>query len=372
MTSKTTSSFISFRIIAFVWLIWAIIGLVHGTSRYTDIVRYNLNASFTGSDFALYVISYSFWVLITLALLILLKRMHYPFSSTKLAICCVFGLILWLPVYFAVDYGISTIIAGGTVDAYWARLSGMSGSVVFFYVIIYLLTFAACLGAVLMRNTANIKQANLALERKQHETALLLAVQKMQMMQSQLSPHFLFNCLGAISGLARQGDKDTLVEAVAKVGNLLRFTINNATENWISLDEEIGFCDDYLSLQHLRYPNRFKYTANIELNDLHLCCPPFTLQPLLENIFRHVVDTTSQTVDITLKIQDQQNTIAITVCNSLFESSQQVHKSGTGIENLQSRLVHLYSSNHQFVITSNEQQYCVCLTLPKEAINGDV
>ena len=110
------------------------------------------------------------------------------------------------------------------------------------------------MGAVLMQNTNNIKQANLALERKQHETALLLAVQKMQIMQSQLSPHFLFNCLGAISGLARQGDKDTLVEAVAKVGNLLRFTINNASENWISLDEEIGFCEDYLSLQHLRSP----------------------------------------------------------------------------------------------------------------------
>lgn len=372
MTSKTTTSFVSFRSVAFIWLIWATIGLVHGASRYTDIVRYSLNAIFTASDFALYIMSYSFWVLITLALLIFLKRMHYPFSSTKLAFCCVFGLIIWLPIYFAIDYGISTITAGGTIDDYWTRLSGVSGSVVFFYAIIYLLTFAACMGSVLMQNTTNIKQANLALERQQHETALLLAVQKMQMMQSQLSPHFLFNCLGAISGLARQGDKNTLVEAVAKVGNLLRFTINNATENWISLDEEIGFCEDYLSLQHLRYANRFNYTANIELSDLHFSCPPFTLQPLLENIFRHVVDTTSQTIDITLKIQVQQGKIAITVCNSLFESTQQVQKSGTGIENLQSRLAHLYSDNYQFVITSNEQQYCVCLTLPKEAINSDV
>ena len=360
-----------------VWLAWTTIGTVHALSQYSDIIKYNIDAPFTLHDVLYYVFSYWLWTLLSVTHLRVLSAMVFPFNVLKVVTFFVIALVIWLPVYFSADFAMAIWRTNGSFTDWQNKFNEISGSLIFFYVVIYALAFAACLGSVLAEKSRQARKHSAQLLQKQTETALLLSEQKMLLMQSQLSPHFLFNCLGAISGLARTGQRDTLIEAIATVGNLLRFTVSNSSVKTITLDEEITFSKDYMSLQKLRFDDRFSCEFHIDLHDHTLFCPPFTLQPLLENVFRHAIENSEEHISIRVDIaqkqgDEQQGGIDISVCNSVAAQPSKNLGIGTGLENLKSRLQHLYSDNFTLRTEQVNQQFCVFIRIPERVIADDV
>lgn len=351
---------------------WACIGLAHAVSRYSDIVKYQLNVPFTYVDVFGYVSSYLLWVGITLALLMCLERFRYPFSYRALAGLFVVGLVAWLPAYFVLDKVIATYMRGEEMVDLVNHLLKSSAALIFFYTLIYALTFAVCLGVVLANNTRRAQLLNASLTQQQAESALLLSEQKMQLMQSQLSPHVLFNCLGSISALARRGERDRLVDAVAKVGNLLRFTLLNASAKTIALFDELALIDDYIALQRLRFEGRFSYTQDIQELDSDIMCPPFTLQPLVENAFKHAVELTESGVDIRVAVKQEEGVVKMTVFNTLPSENRTQKTTGTGIKNLTSRLSHLYHQQFDLRVFETDTTYEVNLTFPVKVAKHDI
>ncbi|MEL7313318.1 MAG: sensor histidine kinase, partial [Pseudomonadota bacterium] len=278
------------RVFSLIVLLWIVVGTIHGLSRYSDIVRYGLDVPFSMVDVGYFVLSYAFWVVITVVLLKVMRAERFRFSFGQLTACFVVGIVLWLPIYFSYDYGMSTLIAGGGWQDWTQKFAETSGSVVFFYAVVYALTFALCGSVTLASRARAAESEKSALEQQRAVAALALSEQQMQLMQSQLSPHFLFNCLSAISYLARNEDRKTLTDAVAKLGNLLRFTIENASRPTITIADELRFCEDYVGLQTLRFGNRFRFLLDVDPCVANAYCPPFTIQPLIENVFRHVVE----------------------------------------------------------------------------------
>ena len=268
-------------------LAWLAIGTMHSLSRFIDMKKHDPNTLFSLTDTFLYMLSYSFWMIITLVLFYWLQKLRFPFQIGSLVAIFIVGVLVWIPLYLLVDYIASSLIFDGTLGDIKNRFMTISGSVVFFYVVVYALTFAACLGIVLSEKTKLSAKANASLLQKQTASELLLSQQTMQLMQSQLSPHFLFNCLGAISGLARTAEKEQLISATARVGDLLRFIISNASANLITIEEELNFVDDYVALQKLRFGERFDFAVSLDLPETQTMCPPFTIQPLIENAFCH-------------------------------------------------------------------------------------
>jgi sensor histidine kinase YesM len=358
----------TWRTFFWVWLAWTTIGALHALSQYSDIIKYGVNVEFGLSKVSFLVFSYSLWIIITLILLRFMRSFSFPFVYRSVVLLFVIGLLSWLPLYFSVDYAVSTLLSDGGLDEWLAKLVNTSNSVIFFYVLVYGLTFVFCLGLVLADKTKQEQKINANLVQKQTEFALLLAEQNMQLMQSQLSPHFLFNCMGAISGLARIGKLDTLVDAIAKVGDLLRFTVENSSCKTITLDEELTFVHNYIGLQKLRFEDRFTCEFSVSEFNSDVMCPPFTVQLLLENVFRHAVEATEEQISIHVAINQNQQNVNIHVSNTFVAISQDTTSMGIGLDNLKSRLQHIYADNFTFEVNKNTHRFDAHMSIPKELI----
>lgn len=346
---------------------WSVIALIHAFSRYMDIVRYNLDVPFGINNVGIYMLIYTLWAFFSLALLNILNRLSYPFRYASLSLLFCLGLLICVPLYLGIEYSITSLLDGGGLAQWKTLVEKTSGSTLFYYGVIFSFTFFACLGGVLGEKTRISNQLNAQLTQQQTALALQISQQQMQLMQSQLSPHFLFNCLSAISGLARTGKRDILIQAVAKVGNLLRFTISNSTTPLITFDEELSFVDDYVSLQQLRFDKRFAFVSKIELPESTIMCPPFTIQPLVENAFRHAVDHTEQTIAVNMLVVYTNNEIIISVKNTCApqktaDGSNKTH-THIGLENLKARLTHMYKENVDIKVINNVDSFEVKLTI---------
>ncbi len=108
-----------------------------------------------------------------------------------------------------------------------------------------------------------------------------------RLLRSQLNPHFIFNALNSISGLAKSKSEKT-VPFVLKFSSLLRLILKNSREEFISLEDEIQALNDYLELQS-NFSNRFVYSIIIDetIDPQEILIPPMFIQPFIENSINH-------------------------------------------------------------------------------------
>jgi len=127
---------------------------------------------------------------------------------------------------------------------------------------------------------------NVRIEMKLEQQARLLLQARMEALQSQINPHFLFNTLNSISSLVRR-DPDSAREMIVKLGNILRRLLRKG-DSFVPLREEFEFLDDYLDIEVARF-GRDKLTVVKELEPASLehLVPSMILQPLVENAVKH-------------------------------------------------------------------------------------
>ena len=106
-------------------------------------------------------------------------------------------------------------------------------------------------------------------------------------LRMELNPHFLFNALNAVSGLVRRGESATAVQMLARLGELLRTTLERRHELTIPLSEELTFLQTYLDLEQIRFQDRLQVEIDVHPACHALPVPPLILQPLVENAIRH-------------------------------------------------------------------------------------
>lgn len=112
---------------------------------------------------------------------------------------------------------------------------------------------------------------------------------EIETLQAQINPHFLYNTLGSLKWAAfRNGQKD-LADALDSLSSLLRFTIKKAG-GFVSVDEEIEYIQNYISIERMRYGDAFAVSCEMEEDIGKLQVPGFILQPLVENCFLHGLD----------------------------------------------------------------------------------
>ena len=109
--------------------------------------------------------------------------------------------------------------------------------------------------------------------------------QRMQLMLSQIKPHFLYNSFGAIEGLCDR-DPKAAKEAMARFSRYLRGNLTAITENsTVPFSQELSHTRVYLELEQMRFGDALQIQYEIECSDFFL--PPLTLEPLVENAVRH-------------------------------------------------------------------------------------
>src|SRR6516164_2764594 len=127
---------------------------------------------------------------------------------------------------------------------------------------------------------------NVRIEMKLEQQERLLLQARMEALQSQINPHFLFNTLNSVSSLVRR-DPDSAREMIVKLGNILRRLLRKG-DSFVPLREEVEFLDDYLDIEVARFGgDKLKVVKELEPTSLDHLVPSMILQPLVENAVKH-------------------------------------------------------------------------------------
>lgn len=201
-------------------------------------------------------------------------------------------------------------------------------------------------------------------------------------LQEQINPHFLYNTLDSIVRVMETGRTPEAIEMVQALAKLFRLSINNG-DYFLTVEQEMDYARNYLTIQQVRYKKRFKYELYMDESIKDLPCPKIILQPLIENSLKHgmsdmpgctlIVRARQEGYNIVLSVEDDGLGIPPEELKKLQEmlrddSNIMVKKSryGIGLRNTNRRIKLLYGSDYGLTIESEvEERTCVTITFPK-------
>jgi two-component system LytT family sensor kinase len=136
-------------------------------------------------------------------------------------------------------------------------------------------------------------------ERKLEEQVRLLLEARLDALQRQINPHFLFNTLNSITSLVRS-KPELAREMIVKLANILRALLKDR-EAFVPFSEELAFTDDYLDIEVVRFGEKLKVVKEIAEDTLHIVVPGMLLQPLIENSIKHGLEPRISGGTVTLR-----------------------------------------------------------------------
>lgn len=154
-----------------------------------------------------------------------------------------------------------------------------------------------------------------------------------EVLQNQMSPHFLFNSLNTLTTVIAE-DQVAAISFTEKLSEVYRYILQNKERDLVSLEEELEFVRSYLFLLKMRYPDNLLFEFKIEKEHLELSIPPLTLQMLVENAIKHNIVSKSKPLHIELYIE---NRSSIIVKNNLQKKESLGKSTKTGLDNIKKR-----------------------------------
>ncbi|MGV6828293.1 MAG: sensor histidine kinase [Flavobacteriales bacterium] len=179
---------------------------------------------------------------------------------------------------------------------------------------------------------------------------------KMNVLKSQLHPHFVFNTLNSISSLI-DIDKNKSQNLIADFGDLFRGILEIKNEHLIPLEKEINLLDKYIDIISVRFSDHLIINKNIEEELKDCLVPNMIIQPLLENAIKHGYSYNKTNLIIDLSIFKKEKYLIIIIENDgdlLNEKFNELLGLGTGIRTTQERLYTLFGSNFKFILKNNK------------------
>lgn len=175
-------------------------------------------------------------------------------------------------------------------------------------------------------------------------------------LRSQINPHFLFNCLNALSTLVYR-DADVSAKFISQLSNVYRYLLYNQEKKMVTLKEELDFLDSYLFLLKIRFGDNIEITKEISQLSESLNVPPAALQMLIENAIKHNVVSSRNP----LKIDIRSTGDAVEVTNNLQEKPVKEESTHIGLENIKRRYAFL--TTREVLITKSVTDFRVSIPL---------
>jgi two-component system LytT family sensor kinase len=199
------------------------------------------------------------------------------------------------------------------------------------------------------------------IEKKLEEQGLLLLEARLEALQRQINPHFLFNTLNSIASLVRS-KPELAREMIVKLANILRALLRDR-EAFVPLEEELAFTDDYLDIEVVRFGEKLRVVKEIAEDTLEVVVPSMILQPLIENSIKHgleprisggTVTLRSRLVDGRLLIEVEDDGVGIEPGGATTAPVSGLVREGSGIgmRNVRERMQVLYGDDAQVEMVS--------------------
>ena len=184
-------------------------------------------------------------------------------------------------------------------------------------------------------------------------------------LRTQINPHFLFNALNSIYGLALNEGAQRTADGVQMLGDLMRFMIDDNQREQIDLAREAGYLQQYISLQRLRTEGSESVLVSARIGEVPpgLRIAPMLLIPFVENAFKHGISfRVPSYIKVVLEVKD--DIVYLDVHNSVAPRSAddpERNRSGIGLANVRQRLNLLYPGRHELFVRDTGAEYFVHL-----------
>ena len=273
-----------------------------------------------------------------------LKQKHYIFYIFWLIVLLTLTSLI---IQFLFIYPLHNLF--GATDQFISFDSTLH-SAFFFATLVYVITtsFLKFIKEWLSMQDLNLKLAKS--ERQKLEAEL-------KTLKGQLNPHFLFNSLNNIYSLALI-KSDKVPELILKLSDLMRHIIYESKENYILLEKEIEFVNNFIALQKIRTSDQTKIKYSISGDIPSGKIAPLLFEPFIDNAFKYGLPGTENFDFITINFNFNESGYLHFQLENNFENTEHWNKnnSGIGIENVKQRLKFLYASTEYNLTIKNENQ----------------
>ena len=209
--------------------------------------------------------------------------------------------------------------------------------------------------AIVLTIVVAVTQVRIANERLARALRLEADLSRLRVeaLQRQLHPHFIFNTLNAV-GAIMHTDVAAAEEMIAALADLLRSATDKSDRPIVPLREELTLLDRYAIIMKLRYGDRLNVSISAEPRALQTCVPTFMLQPLVENAIVHGLEKTPTGITVEISCRLDGDTLCIDVNDDGLALDMATFQEGVGIGNTRSRLLELYGQKASLSITPRE------------------
>jgi hypothetical protein len=185
------------------------------------------------------------------------------------------------------------------------------------------------------------KYKNEEVRAAQLESRLIEA--ELMALREQLKPHFLFNTLNTVAAMVRDGKSDLAVTLLARLGSLLRMSLDGNRNNETTLRVEMDFLERYVEIQKARFSDRLTVDFSVETEALGVPVPWLLLQPIVENAILHGVapKTGPGRVEVSGRVRDGSLHLEVRDDGPGLPQNRRIVE-GTGLANTRERLGKLY------------------------------
>ncbi|GGI57481.1 sensor histidine kinase [Winogradskyella haliclonae] len=190
---------------------------------------------------------------------------------------------------------------------------------------------------------------------------------ELKLLKGQLNPHFLFNTLNNLYGLSVV-KSDKLPDLMLKLSDLLRYSLYDTKETYVSLEKEIQYLENYMSLEKIRLEDSTEIHFIKSGDTASKKIAPMLFIVFIENAFKHLGVSKDKKSSVSVLIESLNNQLIFKSRNSIDavgvnHNSMETTNNGIGLKNAKKRLALLYPDKHQLIITKNDNSYDVSLTL---------
>lgn len=208
-------------------------------------------------------------------------------------------------------------------------------------------------------------------ELRASELETRLAQARLQALQMQLNPHFLFNTLHAISSLMHK-NVEAADRMLTRLSDLLRHALESTDTQVVPLREELDFLRRYLEIEQTRFGSRLAVRFDIAPESLEAEVPNLVLQPLVENAIRHGIEPLASAGQIELYARREAGMLLLQVLdNGKGLPPGAPLDEGVGLANTRARLEQLYGSGHRLEAANRpEGGFAVRIAIPWRAAAG--
>ncbi|SHJ20044.1 sensor histidine kinase [Aquimarina spongiae] len=231
------------------------------------------------------------------------------------------------------------------------ELSGLEIHDNYFYLFQYLFIFT--FGYLVLRWLFRLWKEYRSLKNDKNEAELML-------LKSRVDPHFFFNTLNNLYGLAIE-KSDRAPEVILKLSEVMRYTIYEGENDYVTLKNEIEYLETYLEIHKLRYQKKVRISFKIQIDDIEIKIAPLMLIMLLENAIKHGVESMVDNAYIDMDLKATKNTVFFQIINN-FKPVIRGAK-GIGLSNLKKRLQLIYPKRHELLLKKGEGTYQATLKI---------